>query len=413
MLLKLSQKAPNWLLICLVVSINLWSLVIIDLKVYQYMHLVMLVFFVYSRINKNGKWYGYSNKLIIAMMVLPLPSIYMCYALHGQAISQSIIIYRMHLAWLVYFVLIKKRVSEKKVIKAIAIIGFIAAIISIVEQFTFPAFAPFGVRTIYDGIANYADYVEERFGFLRFMVSGIFYVVITFFCVLSNNLKIQFKVVSLFLLFVAIFAYGTKSTILSVIVGISYYLLFTRNYKLKFLYFILIVVLMGILVVGSQQIADMLNISFLESYYKGSRMFSYIYYWNDYTKNPLVVLFGNGLGHQQSVYGASQDSIWIGRSLAILSDTGLLRSAYFWGALYVLAYIIMMIRLVLNKNLDIAYKAIIISKLFALYISSPLWEIEGMMGQAIFVYLCDRNIKKNTKKISLMRDNCYYGKRIL
>ena len=53
------------------------------------------------------------------------------------------------------------------------------------------------------------------------------------------------------------------------------------------------------------------------------------------------------------------------------------------------------LKLFFNKHLDFGYKAVILSFLLPTWVASPLWEINGMLLQALLIYMCDRNIVKN------------------
>ena len=96
----------SWLLWCMIFLFNLWSFSWVDLKTFQYIHLLIIIFFLITllkkRIEKNSTIFSH---WILLFMVLPLLSVPACKILNNQPIIDSLIVYRMHLGWLMYFVL--------------------------------------------------------------------------------------------------------------------------------------------------------------------------------------------------------------------------------------------------------------------------------------------------------------------
>ena len=72
------------------------------------------------------------------------------------------------------------------------------------------------------------------------------------------------------------------------------------------------------------------------------------------------------------------------------SDIGIVGTMYYWGAIYVITYLLIMFRWLMNRRLSLFYKAILLSFLICCPIAGFLWEIEGFMLQGLLFYLCDR-----------------------
>ena len=135
---------------------------------------------------------------------------------------------------------------------------------------------------------------------------------------------------------------------------------------------------------------------------EGGRAHSYLYYWINFVDNWMSFMMGNGVGHESSVYGNTKE--YIGGKVVILSDIGILGTAYLWGIFYVLCYYTLCLKLFFNKHLDFGYKAVILSFLLPTWVASPLWEINGMLLQALLIYMCDRNIVKNKNRLMKLND---------
>lgn len=391
-----SQKnVPLGLLLTLICANNLWTLSWINLKFYQILHLVIMFFFIYTtfKYKKRKLYNAYSQKYIIAFIFLPLLSVISCKILHDQSIAASLIVWRMHLGWLLYFILWYKKINEQQIAKAIFYIGIIYAFISLIQQITYPL-SPFGSRTLGTTYSTELmnGIVEKRFGFYRFMVGGVNYATATFFILIANKLAPPHKYKKyLLIIILGIVAIGSRQTIAGVFVAYCYYLLYSRNVKNKLGYIIFISCIIFTLYTYSDYLLGSLaNVS---EDMETSRSFSYIYYFNDYISSPLSIFCGNGVGHESSTYG--NEKIYFDGNQVILADIGMLGTLYYWGIIYLLCYIIAIIRFLKNKYLDTHLKAIMLASLLIMWIGTPLWEFGGMLFQALLFYYCDINIYNN------------------
>lgn len=389
----------------IIASTNFFSYSKVDLKTFQYIHLIVFALILYAtffrRINDKAK-YGYHYKSIIVLTLLPLLSLYSCYVINGQSYAQSLIIYRMHLGWLIYFYLWNHKIPYDQILKTIFIVGSLYMIITLIQQITYPN-APFGERTIgTDYSENWSGGVERRMGFYRFAVDGAYYGVLTFFFIINN--KVKHKKILFVLLALSIVATGNRQTFFSVFVAMCFYYLFTNNIKYKSF----IIILIGLFSLFIYMFADQIfgNLLHIQNDFDESRMPSYIFYWNEICKSPLTLLFGNGLPNSGSLYGQRIDMY--GNFHVTPSDIGLVGTMYYWGVLYVLFYLVFAIRWLFNKDLSVVYKAIILSFLISSPIGSFLWEISGFLLQGILFYLCDVNARDNKlKKVEFEKEEQY------
>lgn len=387
-----NRNKKNWLVIALLTITNFLSFSYIELKTYQLFHLVILSYFLYVIIaNKPSKVKLEHRKFVIAMMFLPMFSLYTCKIFHQQDYLLSIIIYRMHFGWLIYYVLLIKKVPEKIVINAISIIGILFAIITICQQLTYP-FAPFGMRTLGTDYTKFINgEVERRFGLYRFLLEGSVYAIYLYFIELSDSVKSWKRILFLFLILISIFAQGSRQFLFSVLFATCFF--YYKNNK-RLAIFAGLILSLSIII----NLTILKNSAFeLTSDFEDGRSFSYIYYFNELIKSPLLILFGNGLPHSNA---AGNIPIYIDGRQPTISDIGLLGTVYYWGCLYVGCYLLLMFRFLFNKHLDTKYKCMIIAVLIPSWVGTPLWEIQGMISQAILIYLCDLNIYQNkTKKV--------------
>lgn len=380
-------KVDGVLLFFLIASINLFSFGQIDLKYYQYVHLVIFCILIYvSCFNKKTLPQGYHSRSVLLLMLLPLTSIYSCKILNGQSVWLSLVVFRMHLGWLIYFYLCKKQLPLESVVKTIFIVGMGYCLITLFQQITYPI-APFGSRTIGSAFATdlFAG-IERRMGFWRFMVGGLYYGVLALFFVVRSS--VPYRKILILLLFLSIVASGNRQTIFSVFISLVFYYAFSKNVSNKWLIILFTCVICLFVYMFADSIFGRLtNVS---GDLEDGRMPSYIFYWQEITKSPMAFLLGNGLPNGASSYGMRAD--YYGNFHVTPSDIGIVGTMYYWGGIYVISYLFVMIRWLVNKHLSLFYKAILISFLICCPIAGFLWEIEGFMLQGLLFYLCDRDI---------------------
>jgi hypothetical protein len=383
-------KIDRMLLFMIVASINLFQFSGLDLKVYQYIHLIVFTIIIcVSIFKKNTNYSTYSNNQILLMVILPLLSLYSCNVINHQSYALSLIVYRMHLGWLIYFYLLHKETPINSILKTILVVGMLYMSITLIQQITYP-FAPFGARTIGTKYSEHFNGgVERRMGFYRFDVGGLYYSVLSFFIILNN--KIKNKIFLLLFFFLSIIASGNRQTLFSVSVAILYYYLYNNDIKHKFL--ILCIALLVSTIVYSYSDLIFGRLANVDNDLESGRMPSYLFYYEKITKSSLVFMFGNGLPNSASIYGKTIDMF--GDFMVTPSDIGIIGTMYYWGAIYVIAYIFFVIKWLFTKKLSIVYKSILISFLLASPIASFLWEIDGFMLQGMLFYLCRENVLYN------------------
>lgn len=303
----------------------------------------------------------------------------------------------MHLGWLVYFVLWYKKVSAQKLLKVIFVVAVIYSVITLLQQVTYPAFAPFGGRTIGTGYAeHFSGGVEKRMGFYRFCVGGSHYCMMASLLLygLSKSFADKRKICLLVIFLLAIVAMGSRTTLLCLALSFSLLYLWKKESKNKFLkFFLLALAAYFVSTFASQIFGQLANV---QDDLEEGRMESYLYYGQELVSDKICMIFGNGLPHAGSRYGQYTD--WLNQNYHIIwADVGFLGTAYNWGLLYVVFYFFVSLRFLFNKYLDISYKAIMLLPLFVCWVQSPLWEFGGFVYQGILFYLCDVNILENKK----------------
>lgn len=362
----------------------------IEFKYVQYVHLVFISYFIYDSFLKHRKKiYNRSfNLLIILMSFLPLLSVIPAYLLHGQSVTDTLVVHRMHLGWLIFFVLNNKFFSQEQVFKGMFMIGMVSTFIFLAEQITYP-YTPFGLRgAMAQDVIDSGQGVERRFGFYRLLVSGFEFLAPLFFLSIANVIKVKKWV--LVMMAVAFLGTGTRTILASMAVSFGYLLLYDRKIKHRNLLITLSLFVGAIVYLNFNSIFG--HLANASDAYEYGREHSYIYYFAEYIRNPLSILLGNGLPR-----GDSFETVYINYKPIVITDIGIVANLYLWGLIYVATLLGFIVYFLFSPRLDKPYKAYLIMKIFQTPVLLPVWEIASTTLWGVFFYLCYLNIQSKHK----------------
>lgn len=396
------KNTPVWLVVSLILLNNFWSFTGLELKIYQYAHLVVLAYFVYVIVvgKKSVEIPKGTHSLwMILLLLTPLLSVYSGHILLGRHISDSLIVYRMHLGFMLYFVLWYKQVTMKQLMSVFMILGFGYAFLTIAQQVTFP-FAPFGMRAGASGyVSDHGGEVERRLGFYRFEIMGVLCAIVLSVMVFTKEIKLPMWQKAI--LFVSLVASGNRRVIgiSGLAMGLCWFLN-NKSYK-RFLYLALALVVFWLIYTFRFELFGSLA-NWSEDLEDG-RGHSYEYYLSVALSDPMATWMGWGLPHE----GDGSRNIfetYIDGKPVVLADIGLVACFFYWGIFYVISLVGLFLSLALNKNLDGALKSVAIGILAFLWIYFISWEMNGTSFIAMFVYACDLSIA-NKRKLNLAKLN--------
>lgn len=396
------KNTPVWLVVSLILLNNFWSFTGLELKIYQYVHLVVLAYFVYVILvgRKSVEIPKGTHSLwMILLLLTPLLSVYSGHILLGRHISDSLIVYRMHLGFMLYFVLWYKQVTMKQLMSVFMILGFGYAFLTIAQQVTFP-FAPFGMRAGASGyVSDHGGEVERRLGFYRFEIMGVLYAIVLSVMVFTKKIKLPMWQKAI--LFVSLVASGNRRVIgiSGLAIGLCWFLN-NKSYK-RFLYLAIALVVFWLIYTFRFELFGSLA-NWSEDLEDG-RGHSYEYYLSVALSDPMATWMGWGLPHE----GDGSRNIfetYIDGKPVVLADIGLVACFFYWGIFYVISLVGLFLSLALNKNLDGALKSVAIGILAFLWIYFISWEMNGTSFIAMFAYVCDLSIA-NKRKLNLAKLN--------
>ena len=391
---KVNDNTPVWLVVCLILLNNFWSFTGFDLKFYQICHLFVLVYFIYIIVHcrKSIIIPKSSHKVWILMLIItPLLSIISGYVLLGRSFFDSFVVYRMHLGYLLYFVLWYKKVTMGQLIKVISIVAFGYVFLTLFQQVTYPSVAPFGNRAAASPFAAaHGGFMERRLGFYRFDIMGVLYAVVLAVLVFSKRVKMP--VVLKVLLFVSIIASGNRRIIFITGIGVSLcWFLKTKSYK-KWLYLFVGLSLLGIAYTFRYELfGDLAN---WEEDLENGREHSYVYYFAMSLYEPMATWMGWGVSRDGDGTSDFFDKYVEGKTV-ILADIGLVACLFYWGLLYVISLVGLFVSLSLNKRIFAPFRSIALGILAILWVYFISWEVNGSSFIALLVYACDLSIVEN------------------
>lgn len=396
------KNTPVWLVVSLILLNNFWSFTGLELKIYQYAHLVVLAYFVYVILvgRKSVEIPKGTHSLwMILLLLTPLLSVYSGHILLGRHISDSLIVYRMHLGFILYFVLWYKQVTMKQLMSVFMILGFGYAFLTIAQQVTFP-FAPFGMRAGASGyVSDHGGEVERRLGFYRFEIMGVLCAIVLSVMVFTKEIKLPMWQKAI--LFVSLVASGNRRVIgiSGLAMGLCWFLN-NKSYK-RFLYLALALVVFCLIYTFRFELFG--SLANWSGDLEDGRGHSYEYYLSVALSDPMATWMGWGLPHE----GDGSRNIfetYIDGKPVVLADIGLVACFFYWGIFYVISLVGLFLSLALNKNLDGALKSVAIGILAFLWIYFISWEMNGTSFIAMFAYACDLSIA-NKRKLNLAKLN--------
>jgi len=289
--------------------------------------LVIVVAMHYHAIDEERMQFRFN---VLLFLLLPLVSMIPAAIFHNQSFWLSFSILRTNFAWLLYFVLHIFKVPRKFVITWMTIVGVVWALLTIIQQFTFPYYWFYTRDAITSG-----DFF--RAGLYRFMLDphlfGTFIVIYYY-----NSFLVNWKWQSLLIVIIGLvgfYCYTTRQVALAVVICMVIISVMQPG-RAKY-------VALSVMAIGF--ILLLLNLdALLGSYIEltseqlakdNIRIYSAKYFLFEYWPHWTTVLFGNGAEHMNSDYG--KEIAGLGENLGYFKgDVGLISPLSTFGILYVL-----------------------------------------------------------------------------
>lgn len=304
------------------VSIKLWSFKLIPDNAYDAMEfaavglLALIVIGNYSKL-KNTETFLFKNNVHL-FILLPLVSSLAALVFHDQSMLLSVMILRTNFFWLLYFVLHIFDIDVNKIIKLMAVTGIVWAVITVVEQFTYPRYI-FYVRN------DEEPYEFFRAGIYRYMIYQHQYCLFAVLYFYNRFLEAK-TFVNVFLVLIGLtgfYFYGFRQ------VGIAAVLcLILASLDQKGNARALSVSLLLVLVVSLFYLKDILFKEYIEmtanqmeDSESDVRKYAAHFFLFEYWPHWVTILTGNGMENTKSTYG--QEMLYLNKIQSMYrSDVG-------------------------------------------------------------------------------------------
>lgn len=368
----------------------------------SYIYLLFFAFFIVVIIKKQKTLHARRNEmkfsnLVKVMIIVPFLS-FISYFYKGDTEWTShptmIISLCGSLTFMLYFVLHALRVNEQTIISLIFVVAFCILILQVFQQML-PSHAVFGVTNFNDEAATLSatDNIEVRNGFYRYRISGILFTIMAMCYAWQNVLrKRNVKNIVLFLLFaVSMYLFLTRQYMIAT-VGMcvfSVFLIGKSSLTSKFKYLVPIALLLFVLYMFS----DALFGSLLEDTQNQTnnaendiRTVAFAYYWNEIISNNLTMLFGAGSNSSSAAYASQYKMFWV--------DLGMVGQWFAWGIGSILTYAVLLYKLFLKKNYDIApwIRFMAFITFITCFLIYPYREPIHFMAWSLALYIADLHI---------------------
>lgn len=343
------------ILFAIIVNIRCWSLFAFPEKIlwtsFDRLALILLVVqtgrdILVKRgaaIERPFAWFIKGFLLFSVLNFLP------AYFVHSQNFVSSLNASLQMFYWLVYFQLHSKRIEPERILRLALFIGCGIALISVVQQFTYPYYIFYTRFSDEYGI----DPIEYRAGVYRFMLYGAVYLVFAmlFFANRSlNHHKRRDFLVTLGLL-AGLFYYGTRQFLFVGLLGVGlmtlvYALVQGRRLKLR-VFVVLVVIGLAAAFLSPQILEKFIELTVSDMDKDNIRvgaMHVYLYeFWNHW----ICYFLGNGIAMYGTPFGQEVWKLWAQGYFQ--SDIGIVGTWSTYGIFYVLIFLSLPFRAILTR----------------------------------------------------------------
>ncbi|RZL46161.1 MAG: hypothetical protein EOP00_15820, partial [Pedobacter sp.] len=329
------------------ISFHFWSYHGIPERIYQILEILVstsLLFICLLNFEKLKNSFSQFKINVLLFISLPLLSMFAAMAFHGQSLFLSFFALKTIFFWLLYYVLHIFNIPVIKLVKLMTFIGVTWALITIIQNYTYPHFW-FYNRNGED------DQEFIRAGKYRFMIDplhfGLFIILYFYNQYLLTKRSILFTFVIIGL--VGFYYYTTRQFIVGAVacMVIAY---ISQEGKNKIFSMLIIAITCGLLVYLKDLLfgeyieitSDQLNSS------DDIRLLSLNFWLFEYWPNWITVLIGNGFEHSSSNYGKEMLKVNLEYGY-YRTDIGIFGTLSYFGIFYVINLLASLFKGLRNK----------------------------------------------------------------
>lgn len=347
--LKNKEKNTNkytisYLVICMLIVSNFFNIVFIPLNLLKILHLFfdLLVLAMFLSLLFRGR---FSNVLLekfgflIVFLIIVLLSIISALIFRGQDLNETVRVSIRWIEYLVFFILIYKRINTYSIYNSLFIFSLIWLFCWIIGILVAP-------MVLFDSSGDYnSDLMNDTRGIYRLKISGEYFIYLGGLWSLSLYLKIKkrkflyFFIISLIVVILSV----SRQHILAFIL-VSTILLMTRINYIKKSLILLVIFIVYFFVLPQIPIYQKLNDLTKEQMQENNggkddvRVLGVLYYIKDFKSNTIQKIIGNGMYHSESDYGKEIYLTGLNKGFW-LSDFGFVGIYIYYGIAGLICYI--------------------------------------------------------------------------
>lgn len=297
-----------------------YSCIFTDIKVWKMLQFVLIPLIFFNAVNvflKRNK--SVITKKVMLIFFLALLSIIMSFLIWNQNVILGYRVTAPFLSLVFYFFLVKNDFTDQEIERLIVFYGVVWIFVWLVNMLSpVPIF----------GLLDIEDINDSR-GIIRFMIQGDGFLYLLFFLMFNKWLQQRKKIYLYFCVcvFVIIVLQVTRQTIASCCLIVLYYLLKNRRCLFWCLCSLAIVWTFADINLPKNSVfghmTELTRNQYEENFSKKTnvRLEAYDYFFTKYSPNTWAEIFGNGLPHDDSVYGQMYTRLRFTRRI-FYSDVG-------------------------------------------------------------------------------------------
>lgn len=385
-----------WTIFCKGFSFSYWNN---NLNYIEFIFVLFVLFYTFATWGKASQ--KHFKSIVILFSILPFFSAINSYIYFEQSPFESIrAIFKVTFIPLTYFVLHKLKLQEATILKSFFLTTLFILILQVVQQFTYPTFYFGGYTEAQIELLNLdSKSVEMRNGLYRFRIEGLLSPLFLFIFWIWVTKKYETTILIFAgLMLLSVYLTLTRQVILSAIITILLSFLLHKRLKntSKFNIIILLLVVVCILAIYFDDLFG----SFVETSQSDMsenyiRILAAQYYWNDYIKSPLVMLFGYGAPGQTGLFHNYVEKLNDYRFF--VADIGFLGYAWRFGAIYVIVcvYAFFMIFFKYKKSCPLYIRLYVCYAMIMSPMIFPFFGAVNMLYISFLFYICDLHINNS------------------
>lgn len=303
------------------------------------------------------------------------------------------------LLFLLYHVLVIKRISVPLILKIVLLFGFVTFLIQ-VFQIQNPDSAMFGQNIDPESIGA-VGVIEVRNGINRYRLDGMFYMSIFAVMFYWNKLQNKFTLFKLFLFIcflVSIYLYLARQIIAVVLLTLAISLILRDKTPNIFKYFVFLIIGFLLFFYFDNLFGTFLSKTNEEFNTANIRSFSYTFLFERCLSNPYIFLFGNG---NPSIVDTWKETLDV-----YTNDVGFVGEWFNYGLIRLLVYIVVVYKILwkYSNYIPLYLKLFVLCICLDSILIHPFQRQSHMIVWTLAIYIAEIYIKKNMRDRALLRE---------